>query len=151
MNKCAIGFLLLVACLASPAIAQKGVNGSDLLIKLEADFAKAVAEHGHAAFVTYFAEDGVELEDGGGITIRAEIEKKPAWPDGTSLTWTPVHAEMAASGDLGFTYGNYVFNSKNKEGKIVASYGKYMSVWRKQKDGSWKVVADMGNSSPEPK
>jgi ketosteroid isomerase-like protein len=58
---------------------------------------------------------------------------------------------MAASGDLGYTYGNYILKSKNKEGKVVASYGKYMSVWKKQKDGSWKVAVDMGNSSPEPK
>ena len=125
--------------------------GSDLLFELEADFAKAVAEHGHAAFVSYFAEDGVELDDGGGINSREQIAKQPPWPDGTSLTWTPVKADMAASGDLGYTYGNYIFKAKNKEGKIVASYGKYMSVWKKQQDGTWKVVVDMGNSSPEPK
>ena len=58
---------------------------------------------------------------------------------------------MSGSGDLGYTYGNYVFISKDKDGKIVASYGKYMSVWKKQKDGSWKVVVDMGNASPDPK
>ena len=57
---------------------------------------------------------------------------------------------MASSGDLGYTYGNFVFKSKNKDGPTV-HYGKYMSVWRKQKDGSWKVVVDMGNSSPAPK
>jgi ketosteroid isomerase-like protein len=110
-----------------------------------------VAEQGHSAFVSYFAEDGVELDDGGGITSRDEIAKQPAWPEGTSLAWTPVSGDMAASGDLGYTYGNYIFKSKNKDGKIVSSYGKYMSVWKKQKDGSWKVAVDMGNSSPEPK
>jgi ketosteroid isomerase-like protein len=57
---------------------------------------------------------------------------------------------MAASGDLGYTYGNYIFKSKNKEGKVVTSYGKYISVWKKQKDSSWKVAVDMGNSIPEP-
>ena len=141
--------LLLLFATASFGTDQK--NGSDVLFKLETDFAKAVAENGHAAFVSYFAEDGVELDDGGGITTRTEIGKQPAWPEGTSLSWTPVRGDMAASGDLGYTYGNYVFKSKNKEGKIVSSYGKYMSVWKKQKDGSWKVAVDMGNSSPEPK
>jgi ketosteroid isomerase-like protein len=58
---------------------------------------------------------------------------------------------MAASGDLGYTYGNYVFVTTNKEGKPVTNYGKYASIWRKQKDGQWKVVVDMGNSSPDPK
>jgi len=121
MKRFLVILALLVPSLVSIGLAQSSTKGPDLLVKLEADFAKAVAEHGQAAFVTYFAENGVELEDGGGITTRSEIEKKPAWPEGTSLSWTPVHAEMAASGDLGFTYGNYVFKSSNKEGKIVAS------------------------------
>jgi len=152
MRKLGIALAVLVTFLPVLSQAQnQRPTGSDVLVKLEADFAKAVAEHGRSAFVTYFAEDGVELEDGGGITTREDVKKQPAWPEGTSLTWTPVHSDMAASGDLGFTYGNYVFKSRNKEGKIVANYGKYVSVWKKQTDGSWKVVVDMGNSSPEPK
>jgi ketosteroid isomerase-like protein len=144
---------VIAILLATPVSPQnkKPATGADLLFQLEAEFAQAVAEHGQAAFVTYFADDGVELDNGGGIVTKEDMRKEPAWPEGTSLTWTPVKADMAVSGDLGYTYGNYVFKSKNKEGKIVSSYGKYMSVWKKQKDGSWKVVVDMGNSSPEPK
>jgi len=145
-------FLLFLSFVAANLFAQDKPNkGSDLLIKLEAEFAQAVAEQGQAAFVSYFADDGVELDNGGGIVTKEDMRKEPRWPEGTSLTWTPAKAEMAASGDLGYTYGTYVFKSKNKEGKMVTSYGKYMSVWKKQKDGTWKVVADMGNSSPEPK
>jgi ketosteroid isomerase-like protein len=153
MKPSAIVVILLATLLAVPAFAadQKPAKGADLLIKLEAEFAKAVAEHGQAAFVSYFAEDGVELDNGGGFITKEDMRREPAWPEGTSLTWTPVHADMAASGNFGYTYGTYVYKSKNKEGKIVASYGKYMSVWKKQKDGSWKVVVDMGNSSPAPK
>jgi ketosteroid isomerase-like protein len=152
MKPSAVVVLLLAALLTTPAFAQqKSAQGSELLLQLEADFAKAVAEHGHAAFVTYFADDGVELDDGGGISTRDAISKQPAWPEGSSLAWTPVKADMAASGDLGYTYGNYVFKSKDKEGKPVTYYGKYTSIWKKQKDGSWKVVVDMGNSSPAPK
>jgi ketosteroid isomerase-like protein len=152
MEKPAVVFLLLATLLSTSLFAQqKSAQGADLLVQLEADFAKAVAEHGRAAFVTYFADDGVELENGGGIASRDAIGKQPAWPEGTSLTWTPVKADMAASGDLGYTYGNYVFKSKDKDGKLVTYYGKYTSIWKKQKDGSWKVVVDMGNSSPPPK
>lgn len=143
---------ILIGLLAATCVAQdNALSSSDVLVKLEAEFANAVAERGHAAFVDYFADDGVELDDGGGISSREAISKQPPWPEGTSLTWTPVKADMAASGDLGYTYGNYIFKSKNKDGKIVASYGKYMSVWKKQKNGLWKVAVDMGNSSPEPK
>jgi ketosteroid isomerase-like protein len=44
-----------------------------------------------------------------------------------------------------------VFKDKDKDGKLVTDYGKYATLWKKQKDGSWKVVMDMGNSSPAPK
>ena len=63
------------------------------------------------------------------------------------LTWAPVGADIADSGDLGYTYGTFEFRSKDKEGKPSAEHGKYTSIWKKQKDGSWKVVLDMGNAS----
>jgi len=150
MKRIAIAVLLFLAAI-SFAAKKKSASGSDLLVQLEAEFAADVAQHGHASFVTHFAEDGVEVVDGGGFDTLEAIRKQPPWPEGTTLRWTPVKAEMASSGDLGYTYGNYVFTGKNKDGKLVSSYGKYASIWRKQKDGQWKVVVDMGNSSPEPK
>lgn len=44
--------------------------------------------------------------------------------------------------------GTFEFRSKDKDGKAVVDHGKYTSIWKKQKDGSWKVVLDMGNASP---
>src|ERR1700689_5546569 len=138
MKKIAAVSLLLLAAV-SFGTKEKPRTGSDLLLQLEADFAADVAKHGHDAFLTYFAEDGVEVVDGGGFKTKDAMRKQPPWPEGTSLTWTPVKAEMAASGDLGYTYGNYIYTAKNKEGKLVANYGKYTSIWKKQKDGQWKV------------
>lgn len=151
MNKIVLLFLLFLLPTAAVATKQKSPKGTELLVQLEADFAGEVAKHGHDAFLTYFAEDGVEVVDGGGFDTKEEMRKRAPWPDGTTLTWTPIKAEMAASGDLGFTYGNYIYTAKNKEGKVVVNYGKYTSIWKKQKDGQWKVVVDMGNSSPDPK
>jgi ketosteroid isomerase-like protein len=67
------------------------------------------------------------------------------------LTWSPVHVDVSESGDLGYTFGNYEFRSVGKDGKPAIEHGKYTTIWKKQKDGHWKVVLDMGNSSPEPK
>lgn len=150
MKKIALAFLLLFA-VTSYAKKEKPAQGSDLLVQLEADFAQEVARHGHDAFLTYFAEDGVEVVDGGAFDNKDAMRKQAPWPEGTTLTWTPVKADMAASGDLGYTYGNYVYTAKNKDGKLVASYGKYTSIWKKQKNQQWKVVVDVGNSSPDPK
>jgi len=150
MKKITVAIVLMLL-FAATALAkkEKSPQGADLLRQLEVDFAADVAKHGHDAFLTYFAEDGVEVVDGGGFDTKDAMRKQPPWAERTSLTWTPVKAEMAASGDLGYTYGTYVYTAKNKEGKLVANYGKYTSIWRKQKDGQWKVVVDMGNSSPD--
>lgn len=152
MKNLTVALLLLASSFALTSFArEKTPEGADLLRKLEAAFAKSVSERGHDAFVSYFAEDGVELEDGGGIKTKDDMQKEGPWPSDLSLTWAPVKAEMAASGDLGYTYGNYELKSRDKDGKVVTRNGKYTSIWKRQKDGSWKVVLDMGNSSPEPK
>jgi ketosteroid isomerase-like protein len=150
MKKIAAICLLLLAAVAF-GTKQKARTGSDVLLQLEAEFAADVAKHGHDAFLTYFAEDGVEVVDGGGFKAKDDMRKEKPWPEGTTLTWTAVKADMSASGDLGYTYGNYIYTAKNKEGRLVANYGKYTSIWKKQKDGQWKVAVDMGNSSPDPK
>jgi ketosteroid isomerase-like protein len=49
---------------------------------------------------------------------------------------------------MGYTWGNYEFKTTNKDGKEEAEKGIYMTVWKKQKDGSWKVVADVGSPAP---
>jgi ketosteroid isomerase-like protein len=150
MTRICLVLLLLFFAVPTFAKKDKSLEASDLLFRLEAQFAADVAQHGHAAFLTHFADEGVEVVDGGGFDNIDAMRKQAPWPEGTTLTWMPVKADMAASGDLGYTYGTYVFTSKNKEGKLVASYGKYTSIWKKQKDGEWKVVVDMGNSNPEP-
>jgi ketosteroid isomerase-like protein len=96
----------------------------------------------------------VEIPNGGPI-ISGKVNIAPGMyfldiPD-TRLTWTPVGGDISSSGDLGYTYGTFEFHSKSKEGEPHVDYGKYTSIWKLQKDGSWKVVLDMGNASPEPK
>jgi len=97
MNKITVALLLLLLFAASSfAKKEQSAKGENLLLQLETNFAADVAKHGHDAFLTYFAEDGVEIVDGGGINDKEAMRKQPPWPEGTSLTWTPVHAEMAS-------------------------------------------------------
>ena len=143
--------LALVLTLAVAGFAGKAKPGSDQLVQLEAEFMKAAAEKGSQGYMSYYADDAVELPNGENMLQGKEaIAKTMGFLDqkDNSLTWKPVHADMAASGDWGFTYGTYEFRSKDKDGKPTVSYGKYATIWEKQKDGSWKVVMDMGNSSP---
>lgn len=62
------------------------------------------------------------------------------------LTWTPTLVEAAKSGDLGFSSGTYEMTFKDPSGKMVSDHGKYVTVWQKQHDGSWKAIRDIFNS-----
>jgi ketosteroid isomerase-like protein len=68
----------------------------------------------------------------------------------SSFTWQPVHGEISAAGDLGFTVGNAVVALERQDGAAVVRYSKYLTVWKRQRDGGWKYVVDGGNSRPSP-
>jgi ketosteroid isomerase-like protein len=115
---------------------------------------KAAAEKGSQGYMSYYADDSVELPNGVAmIPGKANIAKTMGFLDDKNnhLSWTPVGADISASGDLGYTYGTFEFRSKDKDGKLIVEYGKYTSIWKLQHDGTWKVVLDMGNASAQPK
>ncbi len=124
--------------------------GKVLLFDLEARFAKDVLERGGAAFADWFAEDGVALGNGQPPSIgRVAIMKSATWsPKTYQLTWTPTDAQMGPSGDIGYTWGHFEGHSKDANGKPVSTTGRYITIWRKQADGNWKVVLDAGANEP---
>jgi ketosteroid isomerase-like protein len=140
--------LLLVAFMLG-ALANSQSDGTAALLKIENEFMKAAAEHGSQGYLSYYVEDAVEVPNGAAFLQGKEnIAKTMGFLDNpdNQLTWVPVGAGMAASGDLGYTYGTYEFHTKDKHGKPVVDRGKYTTIWKKQKDGNWKVALDMGNS-----
>jgi ketosteroid isomerase-like protein len=71
-----------------------------------------------------------------------------AQPPGTSLSWRPVYASVAASGDLAFTVGESIRTGRSASGAAEQRFGKYLTVWQRQRDGTWKFVVDGGNPTP---
>jgi ketosteroid isomerase-like protein len=120
--------------------------GKMLLFDLEARFAKDVAEHGGAAFAAWFADDGVVLGNGATPVVgKVAIAKSANWsPKDYQLTWTPTDAAMGPSGDMGYTWGHFEGRSKDANGNPVSTTGRYITIWRKQADGNWKVALDAG-------
>jgi ketosteroid isomerase-like protein len=149
----AVALMLAIVALSSlRSAASPPKDSTELLKQLEAEFMKAAAEKGSAGYMSYYADDAVELPNGAPILEGKEnIAKTMGFLDekDNHLTWTPVGGEISASGDLGYTYGNYEFRAKDKDGKPILEHGKYTSIWKKQKDSKWKVVLDMGNATAE--
>jgi ketosteroid isomerase-like protein len=144
--------VLIVMSRGGPAAAAPEKTSAENLKQMEAEFMKATAEHGSAGYMSYYAEDAVELPNGAPIIQgKVNIARNMGFLDDKNnhLTWTPVGADISASGDLGYTYGRFEFRSVGKDGKPVSERGKYASIWKKQSDKSWKVVLDMGNAGPE--
>lgn len=124
--------------------------GKMQLFELEARFAKDVRERGGAGFAEWFAEDGVALGNGAAPLIgKVAIQKSARWlPTVYQLTWTPTDGMMGPSGDVGYTWGHFEGRSKDANGNPVVTSGRYITVWRKQTDGAWKVVLDAGANEP---
>src|SRR5215469_149754 len=124
--------------------------GVILLMELEGRFAQAVATGGGKAFAEWFAEDAITLNNGQPATMgRAAIVAQAKWdPKDYQLTWTPQGAQMGPSNDMGFTWGHYEGRSKDKNGQPVVISGRYMTVWKKMADGSWKVAMDASANEP---
>ncbi len=124
--------------------------GKVLLFDLEARFAKDVLARGGAGFASWFADDGVALGNGQPPAIgRVAISKSANWdPKVYQLTWTPTDAQMGPSGDMGYAWGHFEGHTKDAAGNPVTTSGRYLTIWRKQPDGSWKVVLDAGANEP---
>ncbi|MCB0466145.1 MAG: nuclear transport factor 2 family protein [Aequorivita sp.] len=63
-----------------------------------------------------------------------------------TITWHPVNGEVAKSGELGYTWGDWQFKTQD-----TTYYGNYVTIWKKQADGNWKMCLDGGNNTPNPK
>jgi hypothetical protein len=65
---------------------------------------------------------------------------------GISLQWAPEHGAIAGSGDLGYTVGYATLSYTGEDGAPVHGRTKYLTIWQRQADGSWRFVADGGTA-----
>ncbi len=139
-------FLVLTGCEG-----RKNVAGAAAAIR-DADlaFAKATAKRGVDGWVSYFADSGVMVTPGRNVVGRSAIRElmAPELGDTTvALTWRPASVEVSSGGELGYTIGRWDRTSRVNAGAPVR-HGSYVTIWRKQGDGTWKVMLDVGNADP---
>jgi ketosteroid isomerase-like protein len=147
-----VGCLVLLSVLSGVAFSQnKDERERAGLLQIDAAFSKLSIEKGAgAAFAAYLAEDAVFLPISENPITGKEAIVKYFSEGEYKLEWKPLKADVAKSGEMGYTYGTSEMRSKDKDGKTQIRYYKYVSVWKKQKNGEWKLVLDMGNQNPAP-
>jgi ketosteroid isomerase-like protein len=122
------------------------------LLQTDLAFSRLCEEKGAAAaFYEFLTPEATSLPPGE-FPIKGREAIRVHWSAGPqgALTWKPATAQVARSGELGYTWGTYEFSVSGPDGRPQISYGKYVTIWKKQADGSWKVLLDTGNSSPPP-
>jgi ketosteroid isomerase-like protein len=119
------------------------------LLKLEGQFSAAVSAGGGKAFSSWFADDGVTLNNGQPAVLgHSAISSIANWdPAQYKLSWYAEGAQMGPSNDSGFTWGHYDATTIGKDGKSTTTAGRYITFWKKV-HGDWKVALDASANEP---
>lgn len=145
------GYFVLVGLVASLAAGcAPSVNVEQeraALLSVDREWAQTVKDP--EKFLSYFAADASLYPPGapiatGAPAIKTMFTQMSATP-GFSLAWTATKADVTASGDVGYTTGTYESTMGG-----VAEVGKYITVWKKQPGGTWKVAEDIFNADAPP-
>ena len=137
--------LLSAACLAQSTPSAQPVLDADRA------FNKATQEKRLEGWMSFMADNvvlfGTDPPIVGKEAVRKFFEVPYSSPD-YRLDWEPTRGEIYRAGTLGYTSGRWTRRFRNAKGEMVERHGNYLTVWEKQKDGSWKVIADGGSPDP---
>ncbi len=143
------GALALLVCSLAFAQARDLAAELQAMAETERAFARAAGQKGwQRAFYDFFAEDGVSFQPGP-VNYRENYRKDPPPPDPLKvvLDWEPLTGDIAQSADFGWLTGPYAVLDKTGQNR-PPRWGFYSSVWKKQPDGQWRVLADLGIQIP---
>jgi ketosteroid isomerase-like protein len=139
-----VGIQILGAQTDTRAADERTIRETDLA------WAKAGAARDLERTLSFLAEDATEMAPNTPAAVGRAAHRK-VWGDmfatpGFAMGWQPTKVEASRGGDLGYSVGTYQQTMHDRAGKPVADRGKYVTVWKKQADGTWKAVVDAFNS-----
>lgn len=143
--------LVAAGCNSAPPPAPDTRAADEAAVrKADGDWSKAAQTKQVDAWMAFYSDDAVALPPNDKVanskdSIRKSIAELLGLP-GLAISWQPTKVEVARSGDIAYSSGAYVFTSNDAEGKPTTENGKYVEIWKKQVDGSWKCSVDIWNS-----
>ncbi len=141
--------ILLIPVILLFAVSAHSQNKEEIkkeILQTEKAFEKMTSEKGIAEAFYYFADKNAVIKRendtliSGNENIKIYYQKK-GLKDAT-VNWSPDFIDVSESGDLGYTYGKFIWKIKGDDGKIMEYKGFFHTVWKRQKDNSWKYVWD---------
>jgi uncharacterized protein (TIGR02246 family) len=135
-------------CLASAADTKSAIEKA--LRDLDAQWSAAAGAKDLDKTVSFYSDDAVVMPPNAPSATTKEAIRS-AWKEmltnpGAAISWKATKVEVAKSGDLAYVSGTYEDTMTDASGKPVKDRGKYVVIFKKQADGTWKVVADIWNS-----
>jgi ketosteroid isomerase-like protein len=134
----------LIACAPPQTPPDPGAMKQEVMTAEKA-FSEMAARDGVPAAFAHFAADDVVMHRGSRL-VKGKVEMKEYYAKQTlkdvKLSWEPTFVDVAASGDLAYTYGPYTFSAKDTSGTEITDTGFFHTVWKRQADGEWKFVWD---------
>jgi ketosteroid isomerase-like protein len=147
---------LLMGCVGLLAVLA-GCSGSDAgdaqAVKARSEaWNKDAASKNAAKFAEYYADDATVMIPNEPIfrgmdNIKAVLTPMMQDPN-FALSFTA--SKIEASGILVYSEGTYSRTNTGRDGKPFVDTGKYLTVWKKQADGTWKAIEDIYNSDLPP-
>jgi ketosteroid isomerase-like protein len=125
---------------------DKSGDAKKEIAKAEKEFEKMAAEKGVAEAFWYYADSTAVMRGNEDSVITGKDNIKDIFASDrfktATVKWSADFIDAASSGELGYTYGKYRWEFKDSTGKVTESKGIFHTVWKKQKDGSWRFVWD---------
>lgn len=144
--------VLAVSCAQNPITPPDTRAADEAAIRaLDAKWVQAVQAKDVSQFLNFYADDAsVFVPDSPVATGKDAISA--AWTalvntPGFSLTFAPSKVVVSKSGDLAYEIGDFSMTFNDKKGKPQTSKAKYIVIWARQADGSWKAVVDAPTTS----
>jgi ketosteroid isomerase-like protein len=137
-----MGLAAATICLAGDPKLEQAIRD------LDEQWSKAAGAKDVDKTISFYSDEALVMPPNAPSATTKEAIRK-IWKDlltDASISWKTKEVEVAQSGDIGYTSGTYEVTMTDPTGTPVNDRGKYLEVWKKQADGSWKCVADIWNS-----
>lgn len=112
----------------------------------EKAFEKMCAENGIAEAFYFFADDNAVIKRENDTLIIGKEQIKEYYDKEfyktAKVNWAPDFIDVSEDGTLAYTYGKYLWVSKDEKGNDVEYRGVFHTVWKRQIDNTWKYVWD---------
>ncbi|SDB35101.1 conserved hypothetical protein [Flavobacteriaceae bacterium MAR_2010_188] len=152
MNRLSFLFalILLISCDQEKVDTEK--EGQQLM-QLSREWSKSAATDDIEKTISYWADDAIFISSGqptlnGKQNIREMVVGMSKIP-GFKISWEPISVSVSESGDIAYMIEKNIMTINDSIGNPITTTGRAVTIWKKDKNGDWKNVVEIGADDPK--